>query len=303
MRVCRSVVLLAAIVAMAGCARQPRPSAQHAGMQAYAASPSYPGTSLDEMTYGQPGPRPQYGPPPGHRRASPPPQQQPSYAPAPAHRPPQGYRPVPVPAYASPPPSYRPAPTYRPAPSYYRPPPVAYRRVPPPSYPMQRPVRYVPMMKLPEDGPYTLDTGDKLRVVVFGQDTLSNTYLVDAAGQITMPLIGAVNARDATTQGLAAAVRNKLASGFIREPSVAVEVEIYRPFFVLGEVTYPGQYPFVPHMTVENAVAIAGGFTPRATKSSVTVTRRIQGMPRRFPMPLGYTMRPGDVITVGERWF
>jgi polysaccharide export outer membrane protein len=169
---------------------------------------------------------------------------------------------------------------------------------------MRHATKYVPVMQLPEDnGPYALDTGDKLRIVVFGQDTLSNTYLVDAAGQITMPLIGAVNARDATTQGLAATIRNRLAGGFIREPSVAVEVETYRPFFVLGEVTYPGQYPYVPHMTVENAVAIAGGFTPRATKSSVTITRRIQGVPQRFALPLRYRMRPGDVITVGERWF
>ena len=131
-----------------------------------------------------------------------------------------------------------------------------------------------------ETGPYTLDTGDKLRIVVFGQDTLSNTYAVDAAGMVTLPLIGAVQTRDMTTAALGAAIKSKPASGFIREPSVAVEVDVYRPFFMLGEVTYPGQYPYVPHMTVENAVAIAGGFTPRATKSSVTITRKIQGIPR-----------------------
>jgi len=157
---------------------------------------------------------------------------------------------------------------------------------------------------MPEDhGPYTLDTGDKLRIVVFGQDTLSNTYTVDAAGMVTMPLIGAVRARDMTTAALGAAIKSGLAGGYIREPSAAVEVDVYRPFFVLGEVTYPGQYPYVPHMTVENAVAIAGGFTPRATKSAVTITRKIQGVPRRFPLPLRYTIRPGDVVTVGERWF
>jgi polysaccharide export outer membrane protein len=118
-----------------------------------------------------------------------------------------------------------------------------------------------------------------------------------------MPLIGAVPARDTTTATLAATIKSRLAQGYIREPSVAVEVESYRPFFVLGEVTYPGQYPYVPHMTVENAVAIAGGFTPRATKSKVTITRKIQGVPQRFALPLRYKVRPGDVVTVGERWF
>jgi polysaccharide export outer membrane protein len=208
---------------------------------------------------------------------------------APGYRPPPGYRP-----------SYRPA---YPPPAYY-PPPPAYRPAPPPSYTVRTATRYVPVPALPQDnGPYTLDTGDKLRIVVFGQDTLSNTYLVDAAGQISMPLIGAVTARDQTTAALAAAIKSRLTQGYIREPSVAVEVEIYRPFFVLGEVTYPGQYPYVPHMTVENAVAIAGGFTPRASKSKVTITRKVQGVPARFALPLRYTIRPGDVLTVGERWF
>jgi polysaccharide export outer membrane protein len=157
---------------------------------------------------------------------------------------------------------------------------------------------------VPDDaGPYTLDTGDKLRVVVFGQDNLSNNYTVDAAGQITLPLIGAVTARGATTQQLAATIAARLKQSFIRDPSVAVEVEVYRPFFVIGEVTYPGQYPYVPHMTVENAISIAGGFTPRAYKSQVTVTRKIQGAPARTGLPLYSPVRPGDVITVGERWF
>ena len=184
------------------------------------------------------------------------------------------------------------------APAVYGPPPAQSRTV-------RYATQYVPVRQtMPaDDGPYTLDTGDKLRIVVFGQDTLSNTYTVDAAGMVTMPLIGAVTARDITTAALGAAIKAKLAGGYIREPSVAVEVETYRPFFVLGEVTYPGQHPYVPHMTVENAVAIAGGFTPRAGKGTVTITRKIQGVPARFPLPLHYKVRPGDVVTVGERWF
>src|SRR5437016_11159298 len=82
---------------------------------------------------------------------------------------------------------------------------------------------------------YMLDSGDKLRVVVFGQEGLSNSYSVDAAGFITMPLIGAVPARERTTAGLSRAIAEKLRNGYIREPHVAVEIEAYRPFFILGE--------------------------------------------------------------------
>ena len=151
--------------------------------------------------------------------------------------------------------------------------------------------------------PYTLDSGDKLRIVVFGQDGLSNSYSVDAAGFITMPLIGAVKARGLTPAALSAGIAAKLRNGFIREPHVAVEVEAYRPFFILGEVTAPGQYPYVANMTVETAVAIAGGFTPRAFKPTVILTRVIDGQSYRGPAPNTFPVRPGDTITVQERWF
>jgi polysaccharide export outer membrane protein len=154
-----------------------------------------------------------------------------------------------------------------------------------------------------ESGTYTLDAGDKVRVMVFGQDTLSNSYTVDASGRITMPLIGGVTARGLTPTQLSGTIASQLKQSFIRDPSVAVEIEVYRPFFVLGEVTYPGQYPYVPNMTVENAIAIAGGFTPRASKNSVTVRRMAQGDPVSHDRPLQYPLRPGDTVTVSERWF
>jgi polysaccharide biosynthesis/export protein len=150
---------------------------------------------------------------------------------------------------------------------------------------------------------YLLDSGDRLRIVVFGQDGLSNTYVVDAAGNITMPLIGAVPARGSSTAELARQVGARLRNGFIREPHVAIEIESYRPFFILGEVTYPGQYPFVPNMTVETAVAIAGGFTPRAYRWDVKVARNQDGQAYRLSVPLTYALRPGDTITIEERWF
>ena len=153
------------------------------------------------------------------------------------------------------------------------------------------------------DAPYHLDAGDKLRVVVYGQEGLTNTYAVSAGGSITMPLIGSVSARGRTTAGLASEISAKLRAGFIREPSVAVEIETYRPFFILGEVTAPGQYPYVPNMTVESAVAIAGGFSPRARRDSVTVTHTDASGTARYVVPPGSPVSPGDTVLVGERWF
>jgi polysaccharide export outer membrane protein len=118
-----------------------------------------------------------------------------------------------------------------------------------------------------------------------------------------MPLIGAVEARGHTPADLSRAVAARLRQGYVREPHVAVEVDTYRPFFILGEVTFPGQYPYVANMTVETAVAIAGGFSPRAFKASVTVNRPMVGEIVRTPAPLNTPVRPGDTIVVAERWF
>lgn len=175
------------------------------------------------------------------------------------------------------------------------------------SAPVPVPVGYAAPMPVPvaarHDASYRLDAGDKLRVVVYGQEGLTNTYAIDAGGSITLPLIGAVPARGRTTAGLAADIAARLRNGYIREPSVAVEIESYRPFFILGEVTAPGQYPYVPNMTVESAVAIAGGFSPRARRDVVTVTHNDAGGSMRMVVPLGTPVGPGDTVYVGERWF
>jgi polysaccharide export outer membrane protein len=160
---------------------------------------------------------------------------------------------------------------------------------------MPEPARY--------DAGYRLDAGDKLRVVVYGQEGLTNTYAIDAAGSITMPLIGQVPARGKTSASLAAGIAAKLRHGYIREPSVAVEIETYRPFFILGEVAAPGQYPYVPNMTVESAIAIAGGFSARAKRDIVTLTHTDASGAARYVVPLGTSLSPGDTVLVGERWF
>lgn len=152
-------------------------------------------------------------------------------------------------------------------------------------------------------GPYRLASGDRLRIIVFGQDNLSNVYAVDGSGHISMPLISTVMAQGRTTQELARAIEAKLRAGYLREPKVSVEVDTYRPFFVLGEVTNSGQFPFVNGMTVQTAVAIAGGFSPRGQRNSAEVTRMIDGQLVTATVPITYPVQPGDTVVIKERWF
>lgn len=153
------------------------------------------------------------------------------------------------------------------------------------------------------NAPYLLASGDRVRVIVFGQDNLSNSFSIDGAGNISMPLIGLIKAQGFTTADLERVVEERLRNGFLREPRVSIEVEAYRPFFVLGEVTTAGQYPFINGMTVQNAVAVAGGFTPRGSQGDVDVTRIVNGRPETFAAPLTFPVRPGDTIAVRERFF
>lgn len=151
--------------------------------------------------------------------------------------------------------------------------------------------------------PYTLAAGDRLRVIVFGQDALSNTYSVDGAGRIAMPLIGSVPVQGLDPQTVEREIAGRLRNGFVREPRVSVEVEAFRPFFVLGEVTNAGQFPFVDGMTVRTAIAIAGGFSPRGYQGGADITRVVDGYPVTGRVPLDTPVRPGDTITVRERIF
>ena len=298
MRVTRPLLLLFALaLAVGGCARQPVMRVQ------MAAAPTPYG--VDNVVYGST--------PAGYRTvaASPyRPAAAPAYAPpaAPAYRvaPAPAYAAVATPGYAAPnyaAPGYA-APSYT-APNYAAP---AYATVAAP-----RPIAVAggyrgtvaaaPAAYAVPERQYTLDSGDRLRIVVFGQDGLTNSYLVDASGDIAMPLIGSVEARGLTTDQLSARVADLLRQGYVRDPHVADEVEAYRPFFILGEVTQPGQYPYVANMTVETAVAIAGGFTPRGYKQTVIVSRNYGGRAYRFKMPITAQVQPGDTIQVEERWF
>jgi polysaccharide export outer membrane protein len=158
---------------------------------------------------------------------------------------------------------------------------------------------------LPEAGPYRLDSGDRLRVVIFGQEDISGEYAVDGSGFISMPLIAQVEARGRTVAELEKDIAGRLQSGnLLVNPSVSVQVATFRPFFILGEVRQPGQFPYVEGMTVLTAVAMAGGFTYRAETDYYTLTRKVEGGKAvEARAERNTVVQPGDVIFVSERYF
>ena len=151
--------------------------------------------------------------------------------------------------------------------------------------------------------PYRLDSGDRLRITVFDQANLTNTYTVDQAGYIAVPLIGQVPARGATLPQLEGVIAQKLKQGFLRDPDVSIEVDRYRSIFVIGQVGQPGQFSYVPGMTIMNAIAVAGGFNSRANQRDVDVTRKINGQIITGRVPITDPILAGDTIHVRERLF
>jgi polysaccharide biosynthesis/export protein len=148
------------------------------------------------------------------------------------------------------------------------------------------------------DGPYLLDTGDRLRVFVYGQPNLSRSYTVDHDGTITIPLIGSVAARGKTIKSLAGQIREQLGAEYVRDPQVTVDILQNRPFFILGEVKTA-----VSGMTIETAIAIAGGHSERASMRSYRITRRTNGFVEQIEAPGDYVLLPGDTVFVHERFF
>lgn len=151
--------------------------------------------------------------------------------------------------------------------------------------------------------PYRVDSGDRLRVTVFDQKDLSTTYSVDQAGYISFPLVGAVPARGRTLQELEGQIAAKLKQGYLRDPDVSIEVDRYRSIFVMGEVGQPGQYTYVPGMTIQNAIAVAGGYTARANQSNADVTRKINSSVLTGRVNISNPVLAGDTIYIRERLF
>ncbi len=162
-----------------------------------------------------------------------------------------------------------------------------------------RPATYLVETK----GPYQLDTGDTVRVSVYGDEELSDTYRIDDSGAIAFPLVGPVQVRGQTTKMAASRLAAALANGFMRNPDVAVEVAEYRPFFIQGEVGNAGQFPYVFGMTVRSAISVAGGFSDTADRNKAVVYRRQGNEMAKGSVDLDFPIYPGDTIVVQERWF
>ena len=151
---------------------------------------------------------------------------------------------------------------------------------------------------------YRLGGGDQIRIITYGEEQLTGEFRVDDAGNVSLPLLGGVQARGLSPQQLAAAISTELRQrNLLRDPSVSVEILAYRPVFILGEVAKPGQYPYQPGMTVLTAVAVAGGFTYRGVQDYAAIVRTIGGEAVRGRVLPQFFVAPGDVITVFERRF
>ena len=150
---------------------------------------------------------------------------------------------------------------------------------------------------------YRLGPADKVRLIVFGEPDLSGEFAVNARGQLSLPLLGEVDANGLSVEELRNNITVGLSEGYIVGARVAAEVVEFRPYYILGEVDEPGEYPYSSGMSVIKAVAAAGGFTYRANKSTVYIKRATSDEEIKYKMSAQLVVLPGDVVRVGERFF
>jgi polysaccharide export outer membrane protein len=151
---------------------------------------------------------------------------------------------------------------------------------------------------------YKLGPGDRLRITVFGEATLTGEYQVTDDGSVAFPLIGNVPAAKGSLAALRDGIQTRLAAGYVKDPRVSVEVMTYRPYYILGEVNRPGQFPFAVGLRLDQAIAAAGGFTYRANKSKVFLRRADDESERTVDLHhQSVILLPGDTLRIGERYF
>jgi polysaccharide export outer membrane protein len=154
------------------------------------------------------------------------------------------------------------------------------------------------------EGPYRLGVDDQVRIIIFGQDQLTGQFRVNDRGNVAISLIGSIPASGKTTSELEHYIEQSFKDkNLLADPKVSVEVVAYRPIFILGEVTKPGQYPYQPDMTVLTAVAVAGGFTYRAQTDYASILRTDDGKSTEGRVDRGTPVHAGDVITILQRYF
>ena len=150
---------------------------------------------------------------------------------------------------------------------------------------------------------YPIDSGDTVKVTVFGERELSGEFVVDAQGRLNLALIGPIAVRNLTADQARTVIHDAYLDGYLRHPGVAVEVIAFRPFFILGEVNQPGSYGFVPGMNVLNAIAIGGGMTYRGDEDDIEILRGNDSNRVALEAKLSTIIMPGDIVRVTERYF
>jgi protein involved in polysaccharide export with SLBB domain len=163
--------------------------------------------------------------------------------------------------------------------------------------------QYVPSMVQDPDGGYKLGSGDKLRIIVFGEEGLGGEFQVDGSGFVQLPLLGQIQAAGLTSRQFESKVKAAFDAGYLRDARVNVEIANYRPFYIIGEVSKPGGYPYVSGMNLINAIALAGGYTYRANERRIYIRRNGAPSEQEFPAEASTQVNPGDVIRVPERFF
>ncbi|HEY9236708.1 MAG TPA: polysaccharide biosynthesis/export family protein, partial [Phenylobacterium sp.] len=153
------------------------------------------------------------------------------------------------------------------------------------------------------DQAYLLGAGDKLKVTVYGEADLTGEFVVGDRGAVSFPLVGEIPAQNRSVADFKSSLTAALQEGYLKDPRITVEVISYRPYYILGEVTKPGEYPYTNGLTVLNAVAAASGFTYRANTKRVFIKRAGSNEEQKFPLTATERVQPGDTIRIGERYF
>jgi polysaccharide export outer membrane protein len=160
-----------------------------------------------------------------------------------------------------------------------------------------------PASPAPAAGNYVLGPNDRVRLKVYGEPDIAGEYEIDSNGQVSIPLAGHIGAAGLTTKQLERSIASALAKGIVRDPRVNVEIALYRPYYILGEVKKGGEYPYRLGLTVMDAVASAGGFTYRANENKVFLRRSGAGAEEAHALDAPILIFPGDNIRIPERYF
>lgn len=150
---------------------------------------------------------------------------------------------------------------------------------------------------------YKLGNGDTLRVTVFGEPNLSGEFQVDGTGMISMPLIGEISATGKSVRQVQRAMEKLFRDGYLNNPRISAEIINFRPYYILGEVSRPGEYPYSDGLTILNAIATAEGYTYRANKKVIFVRGAGEKEEREVRLTSTSAVNPGDTLRVGERLF